>query len=695
MRGWSICSMVCAMLVLGTSAYAEQTTPGYNHKIPTKILTPDEVETPIGTLNFFDGMPDSATVEKVYDNLDLIRGTETFLNGIPATSIEGMRLGFRDIGADASNKAVIMDKLLDSSPLFLTGNTDTVYCMAFLDLKKDGATVVEIPAKSAPGTVDDAYFRFVTDMGVTGPDAGEGGKYLILPPDYDGDLNPPEGGMKAVVDGETYFVSKSTSYINLLFLRGFLVDGKPDVATAMFENGLKIYPLRDAGNPPKMEFISGSGKSFNTIHANNFDFYEELHTVIEREPVSMLDPQLRGLFASIGIEKGKPFNPDARMKKILTQAVAIGNATARAIVFRPRLEGFSYYPGSGWGTGFVGSSYQWLKDGGKGGRNLDARALFFYQATVNTPAMVMEMVGKGSQYAATTVDKNGDYLYGDKTYRLKIPGNVPAADFWSVVIYDPQTRSELQTSQPFPSKNSKRDALQENADGSVDLYFAPKAPEGKEANWIQTVPGKGWYPILRLYGPLKPWFDKTWRPGELESISGVDSSREMPAVLVGEGATVTAIVVAVDWDNRALVLRTEDDELIRLEVSEEARNFPQVRAGDRVVVAYSIGVALALSPSDASNGMRERVDTVTLDRTELGQKPGGTLRSTIHATGVVRAIDPELRTVTFDGAEHTVTLAVDEDIDLPNIHVGDQVDALYQESLAISVEPAVGHPVLK
>ncbi|MFP3978481.1 MULTISPECIES: DUF1254 domain-containing protein [Marinobacter] len=498
------------------AAYAEDITPGYNHKIPAKIMTPDEVETSIGTLNFFDGMPDEATVEKVYDNLDLIRGTETFLNGIPATSMEGMRLGFVSMGVDASNKAIIMDNLLDSSPLFLTGNTDTVYCIAFLDLKKDGATVVEIPANSAPGTVDDAYFRFVTDMGIPGPDAGKGGKYLILPPDYDGDLNPPEGGMKAEIDGETYFVSKSTSYVNLLFLRGFLVDGKPDVATAMFENGLKIYSLKDADNPPKMEFISGSGKSFNTIHANDFDFYEELHTVIEREPVSMLEPQLRGLFASIGIEKGKPFNPDARMKKILTQAAAIGNATARAIVFRPRLEGFAYYPDSGWGTGFVGGSYKWLKNDGMGGRNLDARALFFYQATVNTPAMVLEMVGKGSQYAVTSVDKNGDYLNGNNNYQLNIPANVPAADFWSVVVYDPQTRSELQTRQPFPSKNNKRDDLAENPDGSVTLYFGPDAPEKNKSNWIQTVPNKGWYPILRLYGPLAPWFDKTWQPGEIE-----------------------------------------------------------------------------------------------------------------------------------------------------------------------------------
>lgn len=514
-----IAGVAAAGLLIGSqSAGAQEKTPGYNHKIPSKIMTPDRVETRLGTLKFFDGMPDKETTNKLYDTLTIMRGVETFLSGIPATSIEGLRLGLADVGADASNKAVIFDKLMDSAPLFLTGNTDTVYCVAMLDLKRDGPTVVEVPPGSGPGTVDDAYFRFVIDMGIPGPDRGKGGKYLILPPDYKGDLNPPEGGMEATINGVKYFVAKSTSYVNILILRGFLVDGKPDAATRMFENGVKIYSLAKRDNPPKMEFISGSGKPFNTIHANNFEFYKELNTVIQREPAEMLDPVTRGIFASVGIEKGKRFAPNAQMKKLLTEAVAIGNAMARAFVFRPRLKGFAYYPNSAWGTGFVGGSYRWLRDGGKGGLNLDARTMFFYQATVNTPAMVLKMVGRGSQYAVATVDKNGNYLDGSKTYKLHIPANVPAKNFWSVVVYDPQTRSELQTGQRFPSKNNKRDALVQNADGSYDLYFAPKAPKGKEANWIQTVPGKGWYVLLRLYGPLEPWFKKTWRPGEFELV---------------------------------------------------------------------------------------------------------------------------------------------------------------------------------
>jgi hypothetical protein len=496
----------------------QQATPGYNHHIPEKIMTPDRVSTRIGDLEFFDGMPTPDTVQKVYDNLDLMRGVETFLNGIPATSIEGIRLGMAEVGADTFNKVVIFDKLMDSAPLFLTGNTDTVYLSGIFNLEKDGPMVVEIPPKCGPGTVNDAYFRFVIDMGIPGPDRGQGGKYLILPPDAMPDLDPPVGGMEAEVNGETYFVSRSTSYVNWLILRGFLVDGKPDASVASFKAGVKVYPLSQKDNPPPMEFISGSKRSWNTIHANTYAFYEELHTVIDREPVSMLDPELRGLFAAIGIQKGKLFAPDERMKQILTEAVAIGNATARAIVFRPRMEGVYRYPNSNWAIGFVGGSYEWLKDEGMGGRYLDARVLFFYQATVNTPAMVLKMVGKGSQYANFTKDINGNYPNGGKTYKLNIPANVPAADFWSLVVYDPQTRSELQTGQTFPSKNNKRDSLTENADGSVDLYFGPEAPAGHESNWIQTVPGKGWYPLLRLYGPLDAWFDKTWQPGDLEPL---------------------------------------------------------------------------------------------------------------------------------------------------------------------------------
>lgn len=488
------------------TTHAAEPTPGYNTKIPKSIMTPDKVETRVGTLEFFDGIPTKKTAALLYDNLDYIRGVETFLNGLPAASLEALRRGQASLGGKNYNQVMIFDKLMDSNALFLTGNTDTVYCSSFIDLKKDGPMVIEIPPGTGPGTVNDAFFRFVIDTGPPGPDKAQGGKYLILPPDYKGEI--PEG----------YFTAKSTSWVNWIILRGFLKDGKPDFSSKLFREGLKIYPLAKASNPPAMEFIDVSGKTFNTIHSTDFNFFEELHAVIDREPIEMLEPQLRGLFASIGIQKGKPFAPDARMKQILTRAAEVANATARAMFWHERDKSTFLYKGSYWKSGFVGGSYKFLKDKGLGGRNLDARTQFFYFATVNTPAITWKLIGKGSQYAWGYLDAEGKYLDGGKTYKMNLPKDPPAKEFMSVVIYDPQTRSQLQTSQPFPSKNNVRDkdTLIYNKDGSFDIYFGPKAPAGKEANWIQTVPGKGWFCLLRLYSPTEAWFDKTWRPGEIE-----------------------------------------------------------------------------------------------------------------------------------------------------------------------------------
>jgi hypothetical protein len=506
---------VCA----GPAFAQEKTPPGFNTPIPKSIMTPDEVETSIGTLRFFDGMPTEKTVETVYDNLDRLRGTETFLNFIPAASLEGLREGMASQGCTEPNECLILKRLLDSTPLFLTGNTDTVYASVMLDLEAHGPMVVEVPPKCGPGTVNDAFFRFVIDMGGPGPDRGQGGKYLILPPDQMTDIDAPIGGKAVEIDGESYFAVRSPGYMNWLILRGLLVDGKPDAAVEMFESGLKVYPYADRNDHPAMQFTDGSRLSFNTIHANDFSFFEEIDTVLQREPIGLIDPELRGLAASIGLQKGKPFAPDTRMKEILKDSIAIGNATARAIFLRPRNPEAFLYEGKQWYTPFIGGDYRWLIADGMGGRDLDARTLFFYCATVNTPAMALKIPGVGSQYALVSTDSEGRFLDGSKDYTLRIPADVPAKNFWSFVVYDPQTRSELQTEQLLPSKNSVRDSMMENPDGSITLHFGPKSPKGpKTANWIQTVPGKGWFALLRLYGPLEPWFEKTWRPGEIELV---------------------------------------------------------------------------------------------------------------------------------------------------------------------------------
>jgi len=262
-----------------------------------------------------------------------------------------------------------------------------------------------------------------------------------------------------------------------------------------------------------MKFVNISGEAFNTIGPGDYSLFELLDTVVQNEPTDAVDPDTLGLFAAIGIVKGKPFSPDARMKKILTEAAAVGDATARTITYRNRMKEAYFYPNSAWTTPFIGGSY---KFGQNGAVVLDAKNMFFFYATGITPAMTMKMVGEGSQYAGAFVDAKGKPLDGSKTYTLHMPPHIPAKDFWSFTLYDNQTRSMLQTDQQAPAVGSLTKGLVTNADGSVDVYFGPKAPTGKDANWVQTIPGKGWNTLLRLYGPLEPWFDKTWRPGEIE-----------------------------------------------------------------------------------------------------------------------------------------------------------------------------------
>ena len=501
-----------AVVLIVPAVLAQEPTPGYNTKIPEWVLTPDKVETKLGTLQFFDGIPDEEAAEALFVNLDLNRALQAILNGMPASNFEAGRAGHIALGLEKANQAIIFDGLMDSKSLFLTGNAGTVYFTTFLDLERDGPTVVEIPAGSGPGIMIDSFSRNVVDMGPPGPHRGNGGKFLILPPGYE------KADFDGLVPLGVYTIAESRSYAVWVLLRGFLKDGKPDYSSQLFRKGIKIYPLSTAANPPKMEFIEGTGKDFNTVHAANYRFFEELHTVIDREPLEFIDPELRGLFASIGIQKGKPFAPDERMEKILKQAAKLGNATARALFWYERNQDEFLYEGSYWKRGMIGNSHEWISDQGLGGRNIDARAQYFYMATFNSPAMVWKLIGKGSQYAWGYRDSDGNYLDGGKDYKLNLPGDAPAEKFMSIVVYDSQTRSMLQTDQPYPNKNNRRDKLLTNDDGSIDLYFGPKAPKGKEANWIQTVPNKGWFCLLRLYSPTEPWFDKTWRPGEIELV---------------------------------------------------------------------------------------------------------------------------------------------------------------------------------
>ena len=495
---------------LASSAWAAPPKMKMTNHIPASITAPDSVETSIGTLNYFDGVPDEATVDTVYDYLDRSRAVEAFLNCIPAMSMLSIRDGQRAAGVDASHKVIIFDSLMDSKSLFLTANTSTMYAVGFLDLKKDGPTVIEIPP-DVLGILDDMYFRYISDMGAAGPDKGKCGKYLVLPPGYEGDV--PDG----------YYVVRSKTYCVWNFMRGYVRGNVQDPANVKraadnIKANLKVYPLAKKDNLPKMEFKNMTGVYYNTIPPNDFSYFERLNEIIQKEPISFIDPEIRGMIATLGIIKGKPFKPDTRMKKLLNEAVDIGNAYARANTVYPRDPGHYFYPetDSEWVMAFPDKDAFFLKDGI---RRIDARLWMHYNAVCVTPAMALTKPGAGSQYGIAGMDSKHRPLDGAKTYKMHLPPNFPVKDNWSVTIYDPQTRCMLQTDQKFAGINSLSGEVKENKDGSIDVYFAPKRPKGvAKGNWVQSIPGKSWFIILRAYGPLQPWIDKTWRPGELELV---------------------------------------------------------------------------------------------------------------------------------------------------------------------------------
>ncbi|HEY4130888.1 MAG TPA: DUF1254 domain-containing protein [Gemmatimonadaceae bacterium] len=460
----------------------------------------ERLQTACGEVRFVGGYPTADGARRLLELRTLNRAIEVYLSQMPAASWYAVWRAIAEAGDATPNQLVLWQSRMDAETLLLTGNAETVYGLVSLDLKRDGPVVIEAPPRMLGGIVD-MWQRETAGIGPTGIDSGKGGAFLLVPPGYQGDAP------------DRYVVIRSHTYRTSIGVRGFLVDGEADEPAALLAS-MKVYPLSEAARAPATKVVKGSGLPIDTIFSDTLQFFEDLAEVVEYEPEDVLEAHERFQLASIGIVKGKLFAPDGARIRILSQAAQLGSAMARANSFASMEEERLAYPNRRWEWAFAGGSATWDEAGFV---NVDHRASFAYLAIGMSPAMVNKVVGQGSQYLLGVRDSTGALLDGGKNYHLHLPPRIPAKNFWSIVAYDAVSRSMLKNEQPFPSVSSYTDPAT-NPDGSFDIYFGPEPQRGGNKNWIRTLDGRGWFALLRFYGPLESFFDLTWQPDDIKVV---------------------------------------------------------------------------------------------------------------------------------------------------------------------------------
>ena len=474
-------------------------SPGEKQTAKDFKPAPAKMNTDFGKLEFVSGaFPTEKSAKRIYDEMDLQRATQAYMDFYPALSLYAIiRSQVRDFGLKSCSDIGVM-AFMTPTENFLTGNDVTPYAVASLDLKTDGPIVIECPP-GVFGTADDAAFKFLTGFGVVGPDEGKGGKYLFLPPDYQGDV--PEG----------YFVIQSPSYRIWPMMRGFGELGSGGQAVKWFKERLKIYPL--ATGPRESMAVNAGGLGINSLPPEDGSAFTMLNEIIQHEPTELFNPEMLGRLASLGIEKGKPFAPDARMEGIFDKGVKQGVAMCRALVFASRDPEIKQWPGRNWEKMFIRNTV-FTRDGYT---DIDARTLWHYPAIVVAPHLNATKPGVGNSYLTCFRDENDGFLHGKHSYKLHVAPKVPIKRFWAVTAYDPVSRSLLDSGGGL-TVGSLRDP-QINSDGSVDVFIGPDLPNGvHENNWIKTNPQKGFFLVFRFYGPLEEYLDKSWVLNDVELV---------------------------------------------------------------------------------------------------------------------------------------------------------------------------------
>jgi hypothetical protein len=458
----------------------------------------NRIESRLGPLELDNGYPTAATVAKIFDDIDYQRACQAYLWALPLMAMQQWQS--EHITKFGAGKHDYVDYLTFQDKLgLLTANATTPYIMAFPNLKESGPLVFEVPAGPTAGGFTDFWQRPITDSGQTGPDKGAGGRYLIVGPD-DPEMKPAG------------FYAFRSPTVNVWSAHRVL---DPDPARArLLIDGLKIYPYSQRDTPAVTRHGAPAGRAGSGEQPRGLAYWEGLAKIIQEEPVHERDRMMMGMLQPLGIEKGRAFNPTGRQKQILIDAAQVGEVMARAIAYRKRFEGAKVWPGRNWEHSLF------LKETNQESPHhtqLDERTSWFYEAVGVSVGMMGRAVGVGQVYLEAAQDSRGHWLDGGKTYRLTVPKDVPVAQFWSVTVYDNETRCFVKTG--VSPDRSSRDDIVTNVDGSVDLAFGPAPPAGlPESNWIKTLPGKGWFSYFRLYGPTQAYFDRSWVLGDIQSI---------------------------------------------------------------------------------------------------------------------------------------------------------------------------------
>jgi len=463
---------------------------------------------------FTNGFLSKDAIAADKNELTFERAVQSYVWMLPALNMYGMKEGSEKVFGKGYNVLPIFKNRLNAKTLITTPNSDVIYALGYVDLKDNGPLVIEVPP-GLQGILDDFFQRPICsiseiegrtwcgDVGLPGPDNGKGGKYLLLPPDYSG--TPPSG----------YYTYRSRTYGVFVFWRGFFQDPKQFEEPVRVMEQTRIYPLGMKDRAEPMQFPNASNVPANMLYPSDGSAFDMINRFIQHEYADPQDMEMRGVLAALGIVKGKPFNPDDHLRSLLDKGAKTAYRMAHAIVYSPVTisPNALWYQDRRWLNVFPGNA----TFSADTFNFIDPRTAFFSVAYSASPGMAASIVNVGAKYPTTFVDATGDFLEGANSYKLSLPKDVPAHLFWSVTVYDPVTGSGLDNGQPFPSINTM-DKPQVNADGSTDIYFGPDSP-GDGKNWLRTNPGQGFFVILRLYGPTQAFFDKTWKPGDVEKIN--------------------------------------------------------------------------------------------------------------------------------------------------------------------------------